>query len=203
MSGVQGSNLIRRMKHRHYGVKEKKNTHCCFNKSTFAHSKGKKRGGPEWNFHRLRNWIMGRVAWIKSDLFFWGGCQFLSERQKQKQEKRWKRNNRRSRERERKGKRGRERGKWRRNAKREVVEQETHMHFRLKSKDPWFNPRFNTQADHPPQNYKKNYTFFHFNIVSFCKTHSDNKNIRFLSPSCLISNYGRARKITFTITITD
>ena len=45
---------------------------------------------------------MGRVAWIKTDLFFFGG-QFLGEkqRQKQKQEKRWKRNERRTTERER------------------------------------------------------------------------------------------------------
>ena len=44
---------------------------------------------------------MGRVAWIKTDSFFLGGCQFLGERQKQ--EKRWKRNERRSTQRERKG----------------------------------------------------------------------------------------------------
>ena len=52
---------------------------------------------------------MGRVVWIKTNtFFFFFGCQFLGERQKQKQEKRWERNERRStereRERERKGK---------------------------------------------------------------------------------------------------
>ena len=35
---------------RHYGVKEKKNTHHCFNNPPSAHSKGKKRGGPRPEF---------------------------------------------------------------------------------------------------------------------------------------------------------
>ena len=37
---------------------------------------------------------------------------------------------------------GTQRGKW------------CSKHFRLKSKDSWFNPGFSTQGDHPPQNYK-------------------------------------------------
>ena len=70
---------------------------------------------------------------------------FLGE--KQKQERRWKRNERRSTERESKKKSEREkkesgggtqRGKW------------CSKHFRLKSKDSWFNPGFNTQGDYPP-----------------------------------------------------
>ena len=39
---------------------------------------------------------------------------------------------------------------------------------------------------------KKKRTFFI--STHLVKTHSKNKNIRFLSPSCLISNYGRAKK---------
>ena len=95
--------------------------------------KEKREGAPEWNFYRLRKWIMGRVAWIKTDQFLWWRLFFFffcvsfsarsRSREKEKQEKRWKRNEKRSteRERERKEEWGREGGKWRRNAKREVV----------------------------------------------------------------------------------
>ena len=85
--------------------------------------KEKREGAPEWNFYRLRKWIMGRVAWIKTDSFFFAVSCSARSREKEKQERRWKRNERRSteRERERRGEWGREGGKWSRNAKREVV----------------------------------------------------------------------------------
>ena len=111
MSGVQGSNLIRRKKHRHYGESV-----CVWKKRKILTTvsiihlqpilKEKREGAPEWNFYRLRKWIMGRVAWIKTDQFLWWRfvcVSFLARsrsREKEKQEKRWKRNERRSTERE-------------------------------------------------------------------------------------------------------
>ena len=115
MSGVQGSNLIWRKKHCHYGES------VCMRKKrkiltavSIIHLqpilKEKREGAPEWYFYRLRKWIMGRVAWIKTDQFLWWWLVFFCfcvsfsarsrSREKEKQEKRWKRNERRSRERE-------------------------------------------------------------------------------------------------------
>ena len=131
MSGVQGSILIWRKKHRHYSEsvciwKEKKNTHRCFNNPPSAHSKGKKRGGPKWNFYRLRKWIMGRVAWIKTDQFLRWQLVFFASISRREAEAEKRRNRKKGgrgtkgeaeseRESERKGEWGRggtQRGKW-------------------------------------------------------------------------------------------
>ena len=92
MSGVQGSNLIRRKKYRHYDESV-----CMWKKRKILTAvliihlqpilKEKREGAPVWNFYRLRKWIMGRVAWIKTDQFLrWRRvlCQFLGEKQKQR-----------------------------------------------------------------------------------------------------------------------
>ena len=123
---VQGSNLIRRKKHRHYGEsvcmwKERK----ILTAISIIHLqpilKEKREGAPEWNFYRLRKWIMGRVAWIKTDQFLrWQLVFFFvsfsarswsrsRSREKEKQVKRWKRNARRSTVREREKRRVRKR----------------------------------------------------------------------------------------------
>ena len=138
MSGVQGSNLIRRKKHCHYGESV-----CMWKKRKILTAisiihlqpilKEKREGPPKWDFYRLRKWIMGRVAWIKTDQFLrWWRVFFASvsrreaeaEAEKRRnRKKRWKRNERRSTEREREREKeseeekeesggGTQRGKW-------------------------------------------------------------------------------------------
>ena len=78
--------------------------------------KEKREGAPEWNFYKLRKWIMGRVTWIKTDQFLWWGRvfllrQFLGEKQKQRKGGKGTKGEA-QKERERKGEWRREGGKW-------------------------------------------------------------------------------------------
>ena len=118
VSGVQGSNLIRRKKHRHYGESV-----CMWKKRKILTAvsiihlqpilKEKREGAPEWNFYRLRKWIMGRVAWIKTDQFLrWQLIFFASVSRRESEAEAEKRRNRKKVEEERKEKhREREREK--------------------------------------------------------------------------------------------
>ena len=108
---------------------KKKNTHCRFNNPPSAHSKGKSEGAPEWNFYRLRKWIMGRVAWIKTDQFLqWPLVfflrQFLGEKQKQRKGETGKKVEEERKEKQREREREREKEKRRVRKRRRKVEEE-------------------------------------------------------------------------------
>ena len=62
----------------------------------------------------------------------------MEEERKKKQRERERERGKESEEEKEESGGGTQRGKW------------CSKHFRLKSKDSWFNPGFNTQGDHPP-----------------------------------------------------
>ena len=122
--------------------------------------KEKREGAPEWNFYRLRKWIMGRVAWIKTDQFLWWWLVFFFASVSRWEAKAEKRRNRKKGGRETKGEAQREKEREREKESEEEKEESGGGTQRGKwcSKKPastldWFNPGFNTQGDHPPQNY--------------------------------------------------
>ena len=49
--------------------------------------KEKREEAPDRNFYRLRKWIMGRVTWIKTDLFFFFVVTFFSVRSRSRSRK--------------------------------------------------------------------------------------------------------------------